>query len=187
MPDTSAQPQVPGSPPDAPLVIRAPGDIPADPDGKLTWWRPGWRDVAAQIGWGWLGLAPLLLLLLLLLATVVFPQLFVMVWVWGFKVWLFIVGLAITIAAQAIRTATHKRIDPFCIHCGYGLSGLPDHYRCPECGRPYSLELIEEYRRDPHWFVERWKMGKGRVPGSVGIDARRAAPGTKRGRSRDGT
>ena len=53
------------------------------------------------------------------------------------------------------RKAIHSLAqEPFCIHCGYDLTGLPDHHTCPECGRPYTFATINEYRRDPHWFKQ---------------------------------
>ena len=58
---------------------------------------------------------------------------------------------------ETIRQATKARTEPFCIHCEYTLEGLPAQHRCPECGRPYSFELIRQYQNDPRWFVQRWK------------------------------
>jgi hypothetical protein len=46
---------------------------------------------------------------------------------------------------------------PFCIHCGYDLSGLADAQHCPECGVAYSLADIDAYRRDPVKFRREWK------------------------------
>ena len=54
----------------------------------------------------------------------------------------------ISLAGYGLRRAAQARREPFCIFCGYNLTGLPDHYRCPECGRPYTWQMIEEYRAD---------------------------------------
>jgi hypothetical protein len=109
---------------------------------------------------------------------------FAAIWWWGFKLWTVVIGAAIGLAGRALKLAMKTRREPFCIHCGYSLRGLPDHHICPECGRPFSFELIEEYRQDPVWFVERWKTHResGRAesaPFEAGAHRRR--------RSRDGT
>lgn len=39
------------------------------------------------------------------------------------------------------------RTDPHCGHCGYTLSGLADHGRCPECGTEYDPG-------NSHWLLE---------------------------------
>ena len=82
-----------------------------------------------------------------------------------------------------LRTAVRQRPDPFCIHCGYSLTGLPDGHRCPECGRTFSFRVIEEYRRDSHWFIQRYKMRHDLPVAEVPF----AAGEVRRARSRDGT
>ena len=61
---------------------------------------------------------------------------------------------------NGIRNVVKARRDPFCIHCGYSLQGLADSGTCPECGRPYLFSLVEEYRKDPHFFVERYRSSR---------------------------
>jgi len=92
-------------------------------------------------------------------------------------------ALAITLTGYVIRRAVRARREPFCIHCGYNLSGLPDNYRCPECGRPYTWRLIAEYRRDPRWFIERYKARQKLPPAGPTLPA---GPSAKP-RRRDGT
>lgn len=35
---------------------------------------------------------------------------------------------------------------PSCLECGYDLTGLPDEYRCPECGATYRFDTNYEWR-----------------------------------------
>jgi predicted RNA-binding Zn-ribbon protein involved in translation (DUF1610 family) len=79
---------------------------------------------------------------------------------WAIALWkpiLVMVAIPVVISLSAMGSAMRARPDPFCIHCGYSLQGLPDHYPCPECGRPNCLRLIDEYRQDPAWFIARCK------------------------------
>ena len=80
------------------------------------------------------------------------------------------------------RRAAKARREPFCIFCGYNLTGLPDRYRCPECGRPYTWQLIAEYRRDPAWFRERWRLHRELPPADAPFEA-----GPVQRRRKDGT
>ncbi len=166
-----------------PTDVRPSVDPDADP-AKITWWRPSWRDAARHVGYRWIFLLPAVGLLLLFGgALVIWPARGVFT-VLGIKLFLFVGAIALALASYVWRCAAHARTEPFCIHCGYDLSELPDNYRCPECGRPYTWRLIAEYRRDPEWFIERWKLHGRLPPSDAAIDAR---PTTGRKRSRDGT
>ena len=93
-------------------------------------------------------------------------------------------GAAINAAAHVIRS----RKEPFCIHCGYDLTGLPDGHNCPECGRQFNLRVIEEYRRDPQWFVQRYKNHRNVPQPDAPFAALEVPRGkTRRRKSRDGT
>jgi hypothetical protein len=140
-------------------------DIEPDGDGKIDWWKPGWGDVWKHLPWtyGWAAVV------LVVLVGAFFALMFIgyvrdLFWS-GLDFWR-MAGLLIAVLAAgstvAIKKVLGKRTGPFCIHCGYALDGLPDHYNCPECGRPYSFALIEDYRRDPAWFILRWKKFKSR-------------------------
>lgn len=180
-----------------------PIDLPPTPDASpselspsfaddVPFWMPGWSDVAKQLGWRWLLLMPAVVLVaacvLLLAAAVLLPGLWLWQWVQlifvgGWKLLLLAVGGAISLAGSAIRSAVRLRQEPFCIHCGYTLIGLPDNYICPECGRPYSLRVIDEYRRDPHWFIQRYKAHRTMPVADTPFPA---GP-TSKPKSRDGT
>jgi len=100
-----------------------------------------------------------------------------------FKVAMLLIASAISITGYVLNRAIRARKEPFCIFCGYSLNGLPDHYRCPECGRPYTWDQIEEYRQDPQWFIERWKARQSLPPADAPLEAKPS----RRPRSRDGT
>jgi hypothetical protein len=85
-------------------------------------------------------------------------------------------------AWQLLNKGVRARTDLFCVHCGYSLEGLPDHHRCPECGRPYHFWVVEEYKRDPDWFIMRWKARRRLPPAAEPF----AAGEVRRRRGRDG-
>src|SRR5687767_7026782 len=126
--------------------------------GDVPWWTPSWRDTARHLGWRWLLAVPAAVIGLLLLATLFTGYALFPLWLLGAKVVIILLAIPLVLLLEMWRKAIHARSDPFCIHCGYDLLGLPDHHRCPECGRNYSFALIEEYRRDPHWFKQRYKL-----------------------------
>jgi len=136
-----------------------------------------------HLGWRWIYAIPAGLVLIGLFLLPLYPgfiQLAVILW----KPLILIVALPTAAALRSVKTIVQHRKDPFCIHCGYTLVGLPDGHRCPECGRQFSLATIEEYRRDPHWFVKRWKMLHSGIPAA---DVAFNAGTVRRKRSRDGT
>jgi len=168
------------SPPGEKRALVVPGDIRTDEDGRIVWWRPGAAEVLNKMGWAWVWV--LLPLVLAAGTAVVWPWVGPLLFLWGLKLWILLVGAGVAMVVRGIQLAAKTRREPFCVHCGYSLLGLPDHHRCPECGRPYSFELIDEYRKDPAWFVERWKIAHGKQDEPTVFLARP----TKR-RSRDGT
>jgi hypothetical protein len=164
-------------------TLASPCQLAGAVERDVPFWSPTWGDALAHLGWRWvLVLAPLALVAVAISAMAWSTALPAFFWL-GPKIIIMILALPVTTLAIAFRTAIQRRKEPFCIHCGYGLSGLPDHHRCPECGRPFTLAMIDEYRRDPHWFIRRWRvqhvLPPADAPFSTGTGPRR--------RSRDGT
>jgi len=153
-------------------------------DELIRWWRPGWGELVRHVGYRWVFLVPAVVLLVLGLASLFFTPVAGSLALLGVKMIGIGVAVAVSLAAYVIRVAVQARTEPFCIFCGYDLTGLPDHYRCPECGRQYTWELIAEYRRDPQSFIHRWKALR-KLPESYPPFAAGAVP--RRHRAKDGT
>jgi hypothetical protein len=125
----------------------------------VTWWKPGFVYAARMMGWKWLFLLPTVAVIAMLAFAPTYPMVWQLLWVvLGVKLLIVSLLLPFGLVSHAFSNAIKSRAGPFCIHCGYALEGLPDNHRCPECGRPYRIALIEEYRRDPQAFIQRWKV-----------------------------
>jgi hypothetical protein len=151
-------------------------------DGDLAWYKPTFAQSARLFSWRWIYFAPAALLVALLLYVPLRPMMF-QFFVYWWKLVVIAVVLPAGLAISAGKNIIAMRKEPFCIHCGYDLTGLPDHHNCPECGRPFSLAIIDEYRRDPHWFIERYKK-RHDIPAA---DRPFIAGSVRSPRSRDGT
>jgi hypothetical protein len=165
-----------------PPTLASPSDLrPRDPN-DMRWYRPDLPETLQLMGWRLLLFAPavgLIALLVLLPWHAYMGNIFVL---W----WKLIVPAVVLPGAYAISVATHairERKEPFCIHCGYDLTGLPDGHNCPECGEPFSLKVIDEYRRDPNWFIERFKKRHDIPVRDAPFEARVSS----KKKSRDGT
>lgn len=160
-------------------VVASPADLHAahDPDvhpavDDEQWWTPGWVDVSRAIGWWWLVLAPSLIVLLagtLVPLALGWWGLILPGLIGGLKTAAFLIAVVIAIVGYGIAHATASRKDCFCIHCGYGLDGLDDLGSCPECGRPFSRRMSEEYRRDPRFFRERYRAARRPPPNAAPV------------------
>ena len=150
----------------------------------VPFWLPDWRASMRYMGWRWiLLLIPAAVIGLLGFSWYYGVGLSVALWYPFIKIIIIVCAIPVGLFFKMTKDAIAQRREPFCIHCGYELAGLPDHYRCPECGLPYTWAVIEEYRRDPHWFIRRWKVQHELPPGFEPF----AAGASKRARSRDGT
>jgi hypothetical protein len=158
------------------------GNLPTE---EVTqWYRPSWQDGLRYIGYRWIYLTPAVGLVILGVAVMFRPDMAGLVIRVGYKLITVVVGIAAWLVGHVIRQATQGRKEPFCIFCGYNLTGLPDNYRCPECGRPYTWAMIDEYRRDPQWFIERWKARRELPAAAKPFEA---GPVRRRKRAKDGT
>ncbi len=126
-------------------------------DDSTPFWKPSAGDIMKHLGWRWVAFLPAVLVAAALLSIPWTPQIVGPLFIGGGKVFVIAVGFAVATAGTAIKSAIKARSGPFCIHCGYDLTGLDEGHLCPECGRPFSLRLINEYRRDPAWFVQRYR------------------------------
>jgi len=167
-----------------PPIHATPGDVKPIPGEAITWWQPGWRDVRVFVGWRWVFLSPVIIVVLLAAGGVFWAPLRGPFFMLGAELLVLVIAVALSLAGYVIQRAVKARREPFCIYCGYNLTGLPDDYRCPECGRPYTWRLIAEYRKDSQWFITRWKL-YGQQPPAQGVFP--AGPTPRKRRSRDGT
>lgn len=171
--------QVPAEPLASPVHLRGQA-------ADVRWWKPTWRDSCRYLGWRWVLFLPALAVSCLFIAMVAEPGLFRFLWIVGPKLMIMLLCLPFIAAGYALKRGVQARTEPFCIHCGYDLSGLPDHHTCPECGLPYDFQAIEEYRRDPDWFIQRYRAQHKTMIDHAPFDVGPSVPG-KRRRSRDGT
>ena len=130
---------------------------------KICFWRPRAREVFRQMSWRWLLLLPLGGAVGLIVAAHFVTQQRAFLCYFGIKL------LVLTLLLPALtwdhfrQRAIRARQDPFCVHCGWTLIGLPTEGRCSECGATYRAAVIEMYRRDPQWVRAYWQFD-GRPP-----------------------
>jgi hypothetical protein len=167
-----------------PEMHAAISEFKADPNEEIPWWQPSWQDSLRHLGWRWIFFIPAIGVLAFAIASFWFPPLRMAIIPLGIKYLLFAGGIAVSAIGFVLRQAVTALTEPFCSHCGYNLTGLPDNYRCPECGRPYSWRVINEYRRDPQWFITRWKASHKLPERDSALEV---GPNSTPHKSRDGT
>jgi hypothetical protein len=165
-----------------PISVASPSELRPRTPGDVRWYRPSLGETMQLMGWRWIYFIPaaLMLVSLFLLPWQMWLLQFFVLW-WKLAVIAVVLptGYALNVAKHILRS----RKEPFCIHCGYELTGLVDDHICPECGERYTFRLIEEYKRDPQWFIKRYHMHQDIPIRDVPFEAGKSA---KR-KSRDGT
>jgi hypothetical protein len=164
----------------------SPVDVSPGPAADDLWWKPGWPDIIRSVGWHWILVLPAAGVIALCVMGFFRPHYLGLFWWLGFKGLVWALAIPVMLLADVARRATGARKEPFCIHCGYTLTGLPNQGLCPECGSVYSPAMIDEYRRDPKWFIQRFKAQKNLPKQDVPLPPV-SFVGGKRRRSRDGT
>ncbi len=164
-------------------VYATPHDVPGEFDASTPFWLPTWQESTKLLGWRWA------------IVAVLAGASGVLVWLFMHD-WRFIVGFSgviiklgplviaggLSLWAYLRKSATRFRTDPFCVHCGYSLAGHNDGDICPECGRRSSFAVCREYKRDPHWFIQRYRNRGKPPPAGVALVA-----GPNRRKATDGT
>jgi hypothetical protein len=161
-----------------PLTQASPAQMRPRDASDIRWYKPSWSEIARLMGWRWLLFLPAVALMALMVMAPLTS-----IFIFGWKLMVIAVGLPGGYLIRTSRTIIRSRSEPFCIHCGYDLSNLPDNYICPECGEAYSHQIIDEYRRDPHWFIQRYSAHQELPRANAPFHA---LP-SKRRKSRDGT
>jgi len=165
-----------------PTSVASPSDLRPRNSGELRWYKPTLGETIRLMGWRCLYFVPAVVLIAVGVMSLRYMWLLPLLVVW----WKLLLVAVVLPGSYAVKSAAHiirQRKEPFCIHCGYDLSGLEDNHVCPECGERFTFRAIEEYRRDPDWFIKRYQM-KGDLPVS---DVPFQALPSKRPRSKDGT
>jgi len=138
-----------------------PKPLPPPQPAAQQWYLPSWGERLRLMGWRVLYFVPMLLIVIL---AAVVP----MAYMCGWKLLVVLVALPIAAALNSAKRAIRLRKQPFCIHCGYDLTGLPDGHVCPECGVQFWHRDIADYRRDPYWYIQRHRYSE--MPPEAGVD-----------------
>jgi hypothetical protein len=138
---------------------------PRDPK-DIRWYKPGFFDTLSTMGWRLIFFLPAVVMLGLVLAMP-WHAWALQLWIVWWKIALVAVVIPSSYALKLAMESLKQRKEPFCIHCGYDLSGLPNDHTCPECGEYYNFAVIEEYKRDPDWFIRRYHTGHPTAIGGI--------------------
>jgi hypothetical protein len=153
------------------MIPPQPPTPPFPPPPPQRWYLPTWPERLQLLRWRILYFFPALLIVA---GAALLPMTFLCAW----KLLVIVVAIPITAAINSAKRVIRLRIEPFCIHCGYDLTGLPDGHNCPECGIQFWHREIDDYRRDPHWYIQRHSQPQQLPPSGAAIDAgpRRTPP-----------
>lgn len=158
--------------PEVPAVLATPADMLEPYDAQTSFWLPDWKQSLRLLGWRWIYVVGLAILVAFLAWVLMFRGRFLILSFSGLivKGIIFMVAGAVSLLVYLRKGAIRLRTDPFCIHCGYSLEGHQDGAICPECGLRASFRVCDEYRRDPHWFIERYRKRAHVVSPGVALD-----------------
>ena len=164
--------------PEVPTVLATPADMPEPYDPRVPFWLPDWKESLRLLGWRWVYVIGLALLGAFLAWVLLFRGRFLILSFSGLimKSIIFAIAGAISLLVYLRKGAIRLRKDPFCIHCGYSLEGHQDGAICPECGLRASFRVCDEYRRDPHWFIERYRKRAHAAPTGAVLEVSRPGP-----------
>jgi hypothetical protein len=126
---------------------------------KVSFWRPTIPEVLRQAGWVWAALIlPILLTMTMVALGFVGGRKYVLLWWVGLRLMLISLALPFLLWDHLKTKVYLARRDPFCVHCGYTILGLPEEGTCPECGRTYRMSVIKMFRHDPQWVISYWRF-----------------------------
>lgn len=182
MPDQGEPSDRPGVEHVPPANYASPHEMRVEAGEQVRWYKPSPLEALRLMGWRVIWFLPAVLVIALICWIPLRPH-YLQFLLASWKLLIPAIGLPLGFAIGAAKHAIRNRKEPFCIHCGYDLTGLPDGHRCPECGRPFSLRLIDEYRKDPHWFIDRYRNYRDLPDRDVPFEAGKVL----RKKSRDGT
>jgi hypothetical protein len=138
----------------------------------LVWWRPSVREVLRHAGWGWWTVLILPIAAAVGQITGGFlggPAFDLLRWT-GYRLLLLALLIPFLVWDALSERVFRARKDPYCIHCGYTLIGLPEEGVCPECGRSYRMIIVQMFRRDPQWVMAWWRFN-GKPPSVAAFEA----------------
>jgi len=131
---------------------------------KPVFYRPPLPEVIRHMEWGWIVVPMLAAACLAMTVTgLLLGRYHIEMTILGGQLLFLVLAVPLFFWENLRDRLIRLRTDPFCIHCGWTLAGLPEEGRCPECGEPYRLNVVEMFRQDPQWVIAYWKFA-GKAP-----------------------
>ena len=150
--------------PDPPMTLRQWLASASRHRPKIVFWRPTIRQVLGRAGWVWVAtVLPVVLTGTMIVLGFLGGRPYALLWWVGLRLLLISLALPFLLWDHLTTKVYQTRQDPFCLHCGYTVLGLPEEGTCPECGKPYRMSVIHMFRHDPQWVIASWRF-EGRAP-----------------------